>query len=277
MMELPEAMVIAGQLDETVAGKRIKEAAAGTTPHKFAWYYGDPGAYGALLRGRLAERAAAYGGRGELSLEGGVALHMGEGANLRYFAPGEPLPAKHQLLVTFDDGAALVGTVAMYGLFAAFPEGAMDDNFYYMAAKQAVPPLSAVFDYAYFQSLLDPKARKMSAKAFLATQQRIPGLGNGVLQDILLCARIHPRRKMDTLTEERTRGLFDSMKSTLSAMTEAGGRDTERDLFGNPGNYRTKLCRNTAGLCPVCGDVVKKEAYLGGSVYYCERCQPLNS
>lgn|GEM_PF-2077218 len=30
-------------------------------------------------------------------------------------------------------------------------------------------------------------------KAFLATEQRIPGLGNGVLQDILWTARIHPK------------------------------------------------------------------------------------
>lgn len=57
-------------------------------------------------------------------------------------------------------------------------------------------------------------------------------------------------------------------------MTEAGGRDTERDLFGNPGGYKTALSANTVGAyCPACGENIKKEAYLGGSIYYCEGCQ----
>jgi formamidopyrimidine-DNA glycosylase len=42
----------------------------------------------------------------------------------------------------------------------------------------------------------------LSAKAFLATEQRIPGLGNGVLQDILFTAGIHPKRKMAAISEE---------------------------------------------------------------------------
>ena len=114
----------------------------------------------------------------------------------------------------------------------------------------------------------------MSAKAFLATQQRIPGLGNGVLQDILLNAKIHPKKKINTLSEEQRKELFDSLKSTLAEMTDAGGRDTEKDLFGNPGGYRTKLGKNNKLLiCPNCGGGVKKEAYMGGSIYFCEQCQ----
>lgn len=42
MIELPEAMFLAGQLNEAVQGRRIARAVAGTTPHKFAFYIGDP-------------------------------------------------------------------------------------------------------------------------------------------------------------------------------------------------------------------------------------------
>jgi Formamidopyrimidine-DNA glycosylase len=53
-----------------------------------------------------------------------------------------------------------------------------------------------------------------------------------------------------------------------------GGRDTERDLFGNWGGYETKLSKNTArSLCPNCGGAIKKATYMGGSIYYCEHCQ----
>ena len=120
-----------------------------------------------------------------------------------------------------------------------------------------------------------PRAQ-LSAKAFLATEQRIPGLGNGVLQDILFNAGIHPKRKISTLDETERRTLFDSIKSTLEEMTGQGGRDTEKDLFGEPGGYRVKMGKDGMGKpCPVCGGQVVKEAYMGGSVYYCEGCQKL--
>ena len=121
-----------------------------------------------------------------------------------------------------------------------------------------------------------PGDEKLSVKAFVATKQRIPGLGNGVLQDILFHARIHPKRKMDTLTVEEYEKLYGAVKDTLLAMTVKGGRDTEKDLFGCNGGYKTILSSKTKELpCPVCGGQIKKEAYLGGSVYYCPVCQPL--
>jgi formamidopyrimidine-DNA glycosylase len=199
---------------------------------------------------------------------------LGDGVSLRYFPAGERLPSKHQLLIEFDDSSSLVGSVQMYGGLWAFPAGEFD-NQYYLAAKQKPSPLTDEFDYAYFGSLLEgEKLESLSAKAFLATEQRIPGLGNGVLQDILWAARIHPRRKVATLSDQELRGLFGSVKSVLREMAARGGRDTERDLYGRPGSYKTVLSRNTVDTpCPACGTTIKKEAYMGGSVYYCGGCQ----
>jgi len=136
--------------------------------------------------------------------------------------------------------------------------------------------LSDAFDRAYFGTLFSENTPKLSAKAFLATEQRIPGLGNGVLQDILFNAKVHPKRKISTLGETERRTLFDSIKSTLGEMTAQGGRDTEKDFFGEPGGYRVKMGKDSVGKpCPVCGGRVVKEAYMGGSVYYCEGCQKL--
>ncbi len=61
-------------------------------------------------------------------------------------------------------------------------------------------------------------------------------------------------------------------------MIESGfvGRDTERDLFGNLGGYKTIMSKNTVDKpCPICNTTIKKEAYLGGSIYYCTSCQKL--
>jgi formamidopyrimidine-DNA glycosylase len=272
VIELPEAAVLAEQLNETVVGKKIKHVIAAHTPHKLAWYFGDPQQYKDLLTGKVVSGAASYGGHVEVTASQAKSV-FSDGVNLRYCNKGAKLPDKHQLLLEFEDGSSLVGWVQMYGGLSAFPDG-KNDNKYYLVAKEKSSPLSGDFDKDYFKSLLDENTARLSMKAFLATEQRIPGLGNGVLQDILFNAKMHPKKRAGTLSPGDHQVLFDSIKNTLSEMTVKGGRDTENDLFGKPGAYRTKLSKNTAGQpCPLCGTLIEKEAYLGGSIYYCAGCQ----
>ena len=164
----------------------------------------------------------------------------------------------------------------MYGGIGVFLEGELDSP-YYRVAKEKPSPFSPAFNEVYFDRLISaPEVQKLSLKALLATEQRIPGLGNGILQDILFNARMHPKKKVNTLAEAEKEVLFNSVKTTVSTMATKGGRDTELDLFGCPGGYKTILCKNTVNKpCPVCGTIIKKEAYMGGSVYYCEKCQRL--
>lgn len=207
---------------------------------------------------------------------GKAVLLFGDGVVLRYHEPGEALPRKHQLLIGFEDGSVLTASVQMYGGLWCFPCGKME-NPYYDAAREKPSPLTDQFDEAYLGDVISSaRNRNLSAKGLLATEQRIPGLGNGTLQDLLLAAGIHPKRKVDTLGRPEEERLFHAVKRTLAEMTRLGGRNTERDLFGVPGGYRTKLSKNTVGgPCPECGAVIQKEAYMGGSIYFCPGCQPL--
>ncbi len=273
MIELPEATVIAEQISTTLQGKRIKAAIANQSPHKFAWYTGDPAGYNERLAGKTIGTAAAYGNHMEIRAGDMILLVS---TPLRYHAGGEKPPTKHQLLLEFDDATALSATVQMWGALFCFKDGEKGGLADYHIAKERPSPLSEGFDRAFFDGLFDGETGKLSAKAFLATEQRIPGLGNGALQDILWTAKIHPKRKMATLAEGEIQGMYDAVKSILRAMTAQGGRDTERDLFGRPGGYRTVLSKNTVGKpCPVCGTTIRKEPYLGGAIYYCAGCQSL--
>ena len=275
MIELPEATNLAAQFNQAVKGRSIGRVVAGHSPHKWAWFHGDPKGYADLLTGRTIGRATAYGGLVEIEVEP-ARLRFGEGVSLRLHAAGQPVAATHQLLLELDDGSALSGSVQMYGgLWAFLPD--QFRNAYHDRARQAPSPLSAAFTAAYFADLAaGPKANKLTAKALLATEQRIPGLGNGVLQDILFEARIHPRHRVADLSARQWQDLYGAVRSVLAAMVRQGGRDTERDLFGHPGGYQTRLSRNTVGKpCPRCGEAIRKESYLGGAVYTCARCQPL--
>ncbi|MRR31240.1 hypothetical protein EG834_13160 [bacterium] len=179
-------------------------------------------------------------------------------------------------MLNFEDGSALSCTIQMWGSLLCLKEDEVPWLRDYPLARQRPSPLSDTFDQTYFLSLQDDKTSKLSTKAFLATEQRIPGLGNGVLQDILWNTLLNPRRLMGELSDAEMLTMFEKVKSALADMTTQGGRDTESDLFGHAGGYKTILSKNTLNdPCPRCGGRIQKETYLGGAVYYCPNCQPL--
>ncbi|HEY9061934.1 MAG TPA: DNA-formamidopyrimidine glycosylase family protein [Pseudobacteroides sp.] len=275
MIELPEALAMAQQINETVLNKKILNVTAAHTPHKFAWFYGDPQNYNRLLSGKKIGKAAGYGSMIEIQVEDSIIL-LHEGLGMRYHSENEEKPKKHQLLIEFEDATAISVSVQMYAGIGCFKAGELD-NKYYKLAKDKPSPLSDEFDKDYFDSLVNaPDVQKLSIKAFLATEQRIPGLGNGVLQDILYNAKAHPKKKVRDLSKEDKDNIFSSVKSTLAEMTFQGGRDTEKDLFGCLGGYKTKLSKNTSGnTCELCSGIIVKENYMGGSIYFCTGCQLL--
>lgn len=272
MIEIPESALISRQATDILTGRVIERVVNATSPHKFTWYNGDPAGYPGILAGRTIETVNGYGAFVDLVMDADTHLLIGDGTNMRYIRAGERPPARHQQLIVLDDGSSLVFTVAMYGGIYAFRGGF--DNPYYQGSMHKPNPLEDRFGEKYFENLMAGLKKDLSAKAFLATEQRIPGLGNGVLQDILFNAGIHPKRKVSTFTDLEKADLLYSIKGTLARMTERGGRDTEKDFFGNPGGYRVVLSRNTyKNPCPLCGHEIIREAYLGGTVYYCPECQ----
>lgn len=276
MIEAPEAQYLCQQINSTVKGKRITDVFAQYTSHKFAWFSGTPEEYTERLTDKIIEEACPQGGMIEITV-GDVLLVFTDGVNLRYFSPGEKLPAKHQLLIAFEDESCLVASVRMYGGLMCFSVGSADVPLigYYETAKSKPQVMTDAFSKDYFLGLINAaEAQKKSAKAFLATEQAIPGLGNGVLQDILYHARIHPKTKINEVTPEQREKLFFQVKETLQDIYREGGRSTETDLFGKSGGYVACLSKDTAGkACPRCGETIVKENYLGGSIYYCRGCQ----
>lgn len=275
MLEHPECHVIADQMNQTIRGKTVRNVYAGLSPHKFAFFTGDPALYHGFISGKMIGPTRAIGPMMETEI-GDYRLLMGDGVNVRFFGPQDKLPAKIQLQLEFEDSSFLVCTVQMYGGMWLFRPGE-NDSVYYAAAVEKPSPLTKEFSEDYFMDLCRDAKQNLSAKAFLATEQRIPGLGNGVLQDILFRARLHPKTKLETLPEERRKELHRIVKDTLFEMTAKGGRDTEKDLFGASGGYQTILSSKTVSQpCPVCGGDIVKQPYLGGSVYFCPQCQPLD-
>jgi len=276
MIELPETYVLAEQINKTLTGKTVVKVTTNAHPHTWAWFTGDPKDYNKKLKNKRVTNSnpgTGYtcGGNTEIIIDDMLLVIS---TPIKYHEPGAALPKTHQLLLEFDDKSSMSCTVQMWGAMFCFPanENGLPEKY---KVNKTPDPMTAAFDKAYFDSLRKDLKPGLSAKAFLATEQRIPGLGNGVLQDILWNARVNPRKKLEALDNKEFTKLFKCVKSTLLAMREQGGRDTEKDLYGNKGGYKTILSANTLkDPCPACGSSIIREAYMGGNIYYCPVCQP---
>ncbi|MDY9919651.1 MAG: zinc finger domain-containing protein [Proteiniphilum sp.] len=273
MLELPEVLTLSKQANNMLSGKTITQVFNATKPHKFTFYNGNPKEYGKLLVGKTILSSEGYGMFVDFSLSDNALINIGDGVIARYYNPDDKIPANYQLLLTFDDGSFLAFSVAMYGFINAYPDRNID-NKYYKLSRESISPISNDYGEEEFEKLFVEAKKTLSAKALLATEQRIPGVGNGVTQDILFNARINPKQKISILSDRKKEVLFKSLKDNLIDMTIEGGRDTQTDLYGNNGGYRTIMSAKTwKNPCPRCGGTIVKEAYLGGSVYYCPECQ----
>lgn len=274
MIEIPESKTIATQAKSILSDKIISKVLQGTSPHRFTWYNGDPKKYPELLIGRKIESVIGHGSFVTLHFDNDVHIAISDGVNMKYYPAIEVHPQKHQLLIEFEDKSFIAFTVSMYGNILAF-RGTLDSP-YYIGSLTKLSPLNEEFDMDFFNKLFSSPQKDLSIKALLATEQRIPGLGNGVLQDILFLSGLNPKRKISTLSDLEKSDLFHCLKTTLESMTNKGGRDTEKDFYGNKGSYACILSKNTYRKpCIHCGNDITKEAYLGGTVYYCPNCQKL--
>jgi formamidopyrimidine-DNA glycosylase len=139
----------------------------------------------------------------------------------------------------------------------------------------AIDCLSPQFSFEYFMSKAN---EKLSLKAFLATEQRFPGVGNGVIQDVLFKAGLHPKTKIKDCDEAKLRLLYEKLVSGIREMVALGGRNNEKDLFGMPGGYEVLMTSaQLKNPCRNCSGNIVKENYMGGSIYFCPHCQPMKN
>ncbi len=208
--------------------------------------------------------AISLGGEALLRLQSGggerIALHRDE----------KTLPKKHQLLLGFTDGGFLTVTVQGWGSAMLFHQSEVADHPW--VGKPGISPLSDAFTFEFFDGRFSELKENdaSSVKFFMVSKPGVWGVGNGCLQDILFRARIHPRRRALDLGADQRRALYAAIRETLRQMVALGGRDSELDLYGQPGAYRRVLSSETIGKpCPECGAPIEKIQYLGGASYFC--------
>jgi len=284
MIELPEAIALSKQINETLVGKKIRHALRGQNPHKFAFPQKDTKQLGAeysdedfnrILKGKTITKSWANGNVILVQMDTDYLLSLGcGGEKIIYHETKETIPKKHQLLLAFEDNTFLSVTVSGWGEVRLLKTEDLENHPH--IGYERIDPLSGKFTFEVFEKLIEeiPEGKKRNAKRFFISEPGFRGIGNGVIQDIFFLAKIHPRREMSSLSKEERKRLHETTRVELRKMADLGGRDGEKDLFDNWGGYERRLHSKVVGEpCPVCETPIVKEQFGGGSIYFCPSCQ----
>jgi len=275
MIEYPEAVTIARQMREQLSEKPIVSVAIADDHPKFMFLNDDMSAYQARLPGRTIVDVTARGKWIFARLDSGDLFLLGEMfGKILLVAPGARLPNKAHAIVAFESGETLVVTIQAWGGFQVLAPDELGNHLY--TGKQGIPILSDDFTPSRFSEILDESGEwsRKPIKAFLVHEGNVAGIGNGMLQDVLFRAQLSPKRKVPGITQQERARLHGALVETMQLAIAAGGRDTEKDLFGAPGGYIPLMDRRTEGTpCIACGTTIEKISYLGGSCYICPSCQ----
>jgi len=271
MIELPEVLTIAKQMNNELKGKRIKSGNRGNSSHKFAWYNREPEEYEKILAGKTVGAATGDGNWLSLPLDPGFALLFGDmGGRILFHQNESTLPKKYHFMLCFEDETYLTVTIQMWGFIKLVEKSEAANR------HKALTAISDEFTYDCFEQLLEnfEEREKKSIKYFMISKSGISGIGNSYLQDILFKARIHPKRLGADINSMESRELYNAIRETIEEAIEQGGRYDERDLLNNPGGYIRILDSKAKGNpCLNCGTPIEKIQYLGGASYFCPDCQ----
>ena len=136
-------------------------------------------------------------------------------------------------------------------------------------------PLEDGFDAGYLARKVG--SRRAQIKPLLLDQKVVSGIGNIYVDEILYDARIHPRRKANTLSGEEWEALYGAIRENLAAGVEHRGTTVRlyRDVLDRPGEHQhyLRVFEKHGRPCPGCEGEVVREKVGGRPSHFCPACQ----
>lgn len=262
MPELAEVEFFRKRWQQAAKGARVLAVSVHASAKVFRGT--DARALAAALQGQrlLSSAASAKQMLFRFSGEAWLGLHLGMSGDLYVHPPGY-VAAKHDHLVLVTSRHALVFTdPRMFGR-VQFHHG-KQPPVWWTGIAPAI--LSSAFSVAAVTGFLRRRARS-PIKAVLLMQERFPGIGNWMADEILWRAAIHPRRPAGSLNPAEVKTLWrESRRVCRLALDKIAGRgDTlPPDLNVNiPESWLFRHRWRAGGRCPRTGVKLVREE-IGG-------------
>jgi formamidopyrimidine-DNA glycosylase len=192
------------------------------------------------------------------------------GGKILYNKTASDIPKNHNIIFHFTDGGSLTYTMNLFtlGIIAVS-----------LGEWQSIKQLDTRFDPLGDSSLEGYMGFINADKDYLAKPVKLfltnhmMGISSTFAAEILLHAGIYPSTRLNKLTADEHKRIYETMKRVLNTATEAGGRTSETDLYGVKGRYVAMAERKHIGEgCPVCGNTLEKNS-TGGVTAFCPCCQ----
>jgi formamidopyrimidine-DNA glycosylase len=135
------------------------------------------------------------------------------------------------------------------------------------AVTGALGPDALAVDRRRFRELL--ASRRGGAKAVLMDQAFMAGIGNLLADEILWQARIHPKRRVEDLSDEQRERLFEAMRKVVRESVAA-----HTDSIPKKRNWLLSVRGEPGAVCPRCGTPLERTVAAGRTTWFCPQCQP---
>lgn len=277
-IELPEAKILAEQMNKELLGKRIE------TYHlkdyerlqRIGFINRDIKSFDQLVNGEV-ESIISRGNTVRLKLNNGVNLILCPeyGGEVFYHTSEKTIPEKFHLRLDFNDKTAL--TVRLTSMGGIYVMKDCDLMHSYVFKRDFNPemlsPADEEFTFERFSKPLADNNRALKS-VLVGKDAVVVGLSNSAFQDIIYRAKLHPKRKASELSDVERHVLYDAIKLVIQERVRRGGKDQFKDLYGKQGRYTPAMGPNMKQqTCPVCGASVEKMSLGGGQIYFCRNCQ----
>lgn len=275
-IELPEAQILAGQMDGELKGKKIEsyDLRDYERMQRIGFINKDLTTYQPLID-KTVESVTSSGNtiRVKLDEEMNLLIAPEYGGKVLYHGTGQKVP-KYHIRVDFTDGTHLTTRLTSMGLIYAVADADLKTSYMYNRDFLGKPsPLSEEFTYEKFKQQIADQNRQLKP-LLVGKEAVVVGLSNSAYQDIIYRAGLHPKRRATSLNEAELQALYDNMRHVLMERLRLGGKDQFTDLYGKQGGYTPAMGPNMKGLnCPKCGSPIQKLAHGGGHVHLCPTCQ----
>lgn len=276
-VELPEARILARQMNEELPGKMIESCRAKDYERmqRIGFMNRDIDDYQRLVDGKV-ESVASRGNSILVRLDNGMNLFIAPeyGGRILYHESGATAPEKYHLRIGFTDGTALTVRITSMGVIQAVDDEGLENSYVYRRDFSGkLSPAEEDFTLNRFSGLL--KERNQQLKRVLVGKDAVVvGISNSAFQDVLYRAGLHPKRRSSELTEDERRALYDAINQLVQERTRLGGKNRFQDLYGRRGGYEPVMGPNMKQrTCPRCDTPIERLSVGGGQVYLCPHCQ----
>ena len=277
-IELPEAKILAEQMNKELQGKRIKSCHLQDYERlqRIGMLNKDTKSFDQLVDGKI-EFVISRGNGIRVKLDNGMNLILAPeyGGMIFYHTTKKTVPSKFHLKVDFIDDTVLTVRLTSMGLIHAIKDNELEQSYVYRRDfnPEVLSPIDEEFTFERFSGLLADNNKALKS-VLVGKDAVVVGLSNSAFQDIIYRAGLHPKRKTSDLNKDERRALYDAIRLVLKDRIRLNGKDQFYDLYGNQGGYLPAMGPNMKQqTCPKCGTPIEKLSVGGGHVYFCPNCQ----